>query len=129
MKHRREALVQYTHAIQLCPTSAMGRFRKARTLMTLKLYSDALNELTELVSIAPEEANVWFMLGKCHKAQRNRGEALKCFTTALNLDAKVCDHFAGTLSIYANNLKQATMYIKEAMEGIDDSDEEEDDSD
>ncbi|TKX20764.1 bimA-like protein [Elsinoe australis] len=111
MKHRREALVQYTHAIQLCPTSAMGRFRKARTLMTLKLYSDALNELTELVSIAPEEANVWFMLGKCHKAQRNRGEALKCFTTALNLDAK------------------ATMYIKEAMEGIDDSDEEEDDSD
>ncbi|KAG8624967.1 hypothetical protein KVT40_006718 [Elsinoe batatas] len=110
MKHRREALVQYTHAIQLCPTSAMGRFRKARTLMTLKMYPDALEELTELVGIAPEEANVWFMLGKCHKSLRNRGEALKCFTTALNLDAK------------------ATMYIKEAMEGIDDSEEEESDS-
>ncbi|KAF4547403.1 Tetratricopeptide repeat-like protein [Elsinoe fawcettii] len=110
MKHRREALVQYTHAIQLCPTSAMGRFRKARTLMTLKMYPDALEELTELVDIAPEEANVWFMLGKCHKALRNRSEAVRCFTYALNLDAK------------------ATMYIKEAMEGIDDSEDEESDS-
>ncbi|PNS18062.1 Protein bimA [Sphaceloma murrayae] len=80
MKHRREALVQYTHAIKLCPSSAMGRFRRARTLMTLKLYPDALEELTELVHIAPDEAN-------------------------------------------------ATMYIKEAMEAIDDSEESEEDSD
>ncbi|GAM85825.1 hypothetical protein ANO11243_038330 [Dothideomycetidae sp. 11243] len=108
MRHPREALAQYTHAITLAPTSALPRFRRARSLMTLQLYNEALAELTELVALAPEEANVWYMLGRCHKALGNRSETVRCYTTSLNLDAK------------------AAQYIKDAMEAIDESDEEED---
>jgi len=89
MRHPREALVQYTHAITLAPASALARFRRARTLLNLRIYQDALRELNELLLIAPEEANVWYMLGRCHKALGNRAEAVKCYTTSLNLDAKV----------------------------------------
>ena len=57
--------------------------------MTLRLYNEALVELKELAFLAPEEPNVWFMLGRCNKALGNRGDAVKCFTSSLNLDAKV----------------------------------------
>ena len=89
MRRTKEALVQYTHAISLAPNSTLARFRRARTLMTLQLYPDAMTELNQLVHLAPEEANVWYMLGRCHKAMGNRSETVKCFTTSLNLDAKV----------------------------------------
>lgn len=93
MRRPREALVQYTHAISLAPSSALARFRRARTLMTLHLFNEALKELNELLVLAPEEANVWYMLGRCHKALGNRSETVKCFTTSLNLDAKVCRQY------------------------------------
>ncbi|KAF2154957.1 TPR-like protein [Myriangium duriaei CBS 260.36] len=108
MRHPREALVQYAHAVTLAPTSVLAHFRRARALMTLQLYNEALAELTELVTLAPEEANVWYLLGRCHKALGNRSETVKCYTTSLNLDAKAAPH------------------IKEAMEAIDDSDEDDD---
>lgn len=82
--------MQYTHALTLSPTSALARFKKARVLMTLRLYPDALTELETLKNLAPEEANVFFLLGKCYKGLGQRAAAVRAFTTALNLDAKVC---------------------------------------
>lgn len=49
----------------------------------------ALHELKICNDIAPDEANVHFWLGKVHKALRQRQDAIKHFTIALNLDPKV----------------------------------------
>ena len=49
-----------------------------------------LEELEILRDLAPDEANVWFLLGKCYKGLGERGDALRALTTALNLDVKVC---------------------------------------
>lgn len=67
--------------------------------MTLRLYPDALTELETLKNLAPEEANVFFLLGKCYKGLGQRASAVRAFTTALNLDAKVsfCSRFAFAL--------------------------------
>ncbi|CAD0021548.1 unnamed protein product [Aureobasidium pullulans] len=106
-----KALSQYTLALNLAPNSALARFKKARVLMSLRLYADALVELEVLKNLAPEEANVFFLLGKCFKGLGRRADSVRTFTTALNLDAK------------------ASQYIKEAMEALDDSDDDDMDDD
>lgn len=94
MKNPKAALVQYTRSCELAPKSSLSRFKKARVLMTLHEYHRALVELKVLKDIAPDEANVHFLLGKVYKLLRQKGNAIKHFTTALNLDPKV-SYFRG----------------------------------
>lgn len=56
-------------------------------LQELKL---ALSELKILKDMAPDEANVHYLLGKLYKMLHDKANAIKHFTTALNLDPKVC---------------------------------------
>lgn len=89
--HKKDnALACFSRALELAPMSALARFKKARVLMNLRDYEQALVELKRLKDVAPDEANVWFLLGKCWKGLGEKGEALRAFTTALNLDVKVC---------------------------------------
>ena len=90
MKNNRGALVQYSKACDLAEKSALCRFKKARVLMALGEPEKSLAELRVLKDIAPDEANVHFLLGRVYKALRQKGSAVKHFTMALNLDPKVC---------------------------------------
>jgi anaphase-promoting complex subunit 3 len=56
--------------------------------LTLDLQP-ALKELKILKDLAPDEANVHFLLGKLHKLLRDKKMAIKHYTIALNLDPKV----------------------------------------
>ncbi|KAI7696837.1 TPR-like protein, partial [Hortaea werneckii] len=106
LRNRKAALAQYSKALELAPQSALARFKKARTLMHVRHYREALEELEVLRRQAPDEANVWFLLGKCWKGLGEKGEALRALTAALNLDAK------------------AAPFIKEAMEALDEDEED-----
>lgn len=90
LRNRRGALANYAKALELAPHSALARFKKARVLMHLKHYPAALLDLEILKTQASDEANVWFLLGKCYKGMGDRSAALRALTTALNLDVKVC---------------------------------------
>lgn len=83
------ALIQYNRACSLAPHSVLARFRKARALMKLQDLRSALTELKILKDMAPDEANVHYLLGKLYKMLHEKGNAIKHFTTALNLDPKV----------------------------------------
>ncbi|KAL9112546.1 MAG: hypothetical protein Q9227_003117 [Pyrenula ochraceoflavens] len=107
LKNPQAALDFYSRACTLAPTQALSRFKKARVLMALNEPKRALVELQTLKNIVPDEANVHFLLGRLYKMLRNKGEAIKSFTAALNLDPK------------------AAQYIKDAMESLDDEDEDE----
>ncbi|KAF2768317.1 TPR-like protein [Teratosphaeria nubilosa] len=109
LRNKNAALANYTKALELAPSSALARFKKARVLMHIRRYDDALAELEILRDQAPDEANVWFLLGKCYKGLGNKAEALRALTSALNLDVK------------------AAPFIKEAMEALDDEDDDSDD--
>jgi anaphase-promoting complex subunit 3 len=94
LQNRHAALAHYSKALELTPHSSLARFKKARVLMHLKQYDMALRDLEVLKSQASDEANVWFLLGKCYKGMGNRSGALRALTTALNLDVKVSDRNA-----------------------------------
>ncbi|KAJ5921044.1 hypothetical protein N7466_009370 [Penicillium verhagenii] len=102
------ALVHYERACSLAPHSILARFRKARVLMKLHEYKFALVDLKVLKDMAPDEANVHYLLGKLYKIIHDKPNAIKHFTTALNLDPK------------------AAQFIKDAMESIDDEMEDDD---
>jgi len=89
LRKKPNALDCYSRALELAPQSALARFKKSRVLMHMRQFELALQELLVLRDLAPDEANVWFLLGKCWKGLGEKGEALRAFTTALNLDVKV----------------------------------------
>jgi tetratricopeptide (TPR) repeat protein len=89
LRNRQAALANYSKALELAPGSALARFKKARVLMHLRCYDEALLELEVLRGVAGEEANVWFLLGKCYKGLGMRGEGVGAFTRAVGLDVKV----------------------------------------
>ncbi|KAJ5103069.1 anaphase-promoting complex subunit cdc27 [Penicillium argentinense] len=105
----RGALVHYERACSLAPHSVLARFRKARVLMKCQEYNFALADLKILKDIAPNEANVHFLLGKLYKMLHDKPNAIKHFTAALNLDPK------------------AAHFIKDAMDEWEDDDMEDDD--
>ncbi|PLN81135.1 DNA-binding cell division cycle control protein [Aspergillus taichungensis] len=109
MNNPKTALVQYSRACSLAPHSVLARFRKARALMKLQELKLALAELKILKDMAPDEANVHYLLGKLYKMLHDKGNAIKHFTTALNLDPK------------------AAQYIKDAMESLDEDEEDDED--
>ncbi|KAJ5751932.1 hypothetical protein N7520_008849 [Penicillium odoratum] len=121
------ALMHYERACSLAPHSILARFRKARVLMKLHEYKFALAELKVLKDMAPDEANVHYLLGKLYKIIHDKANAIKHFTTALNLDPKAsypdtpskCTHFLTCI--------QAAQFIKDAMESLSDDDMEDDD--
>jgi anaphase-promoting complex subunit 3 len=88
-KQPKIALTYFTKATELAPRSALTRFKKARALMALGEMQLALNELMILKDIAPDEAMVHFLLGRLYKSLRDKGQAVRHFTIALNLDPKV----------------------------------------
>ncbi|OCL14176.1 TPR-like protein [Glonium stellatum] len=106
MKKTQAALVQYSHACDLDPRSNLARFRKAQALMKLRHPKEALTELEILKDLAPDDANVHFMLGRLYKMTRDKTAAIRHFTIALNLDPK------------------AAQYIKEAMESLEDDEDD-----
>ncbi|CAI7663090.1 unnamed protein product [Penicillium pancosmium] len=109
MNDPKKALVHYERACSLAPHSILARFRKARVLMKLQEYKFALTDLKILKDMAPDEANVHYLLGKLYKMLHDKANAIKHFTTALNLDPK------------------AAQFIKDAMEALDDDDMEDED--
>ncbi|KAA8652389.1 hypothetical protein EYZ11_002878 [Aspergillus tanneri] len=106
MNNPRSALAQYGRACSLAPHSVLARFRKARVSMKLHELRPALNDLKTLKDLAPDEPNVHYLLGKLYKMLHDKANAIKHFTTALNLDPK------------------AAQYIKDAMESLDDDEED-----
>lgn len=92
MGNHKAALLQYGRASALAPRSVLARLRKARSLLKLNELKPAHVELKVLKDVAPDEPNVHYLLGKLYKMMHDKGNAIKHFTTALNLDPKVGAH-------------------------------------
>lgn len=86
----KEALLQFSHACELSPNSVLARMRKARSLMRLRDLNSAHVELKILKDRAPDDSSVHYLLGNVCRMLNDKANAIKHFTTALNLDPKVC---------------------------------------
>lgn len=85
-----QALQYFSKATELAPSAAQTRYKKARALLALNQLDAAQKELEILKHLAPDEATVHFLLGKLYKSLNDKGQAVRHFTIALNLDPKVC---------------------------------------
>jgi anaphase-promoting complex subunit 3 len=105
MKKIDVALTHFDAAVKLDPRSIMARFRKAQTLLKLGHSEESLKELLLLKDLAPDDPNIHFLLGRCYKKVRDRANAIRHLTIAMNLDPK------------------SHGVIKEVMESIDQDDD------
>lgn len=99
LKNPKAALVLYTRSCELGPKKVENRMKRAKLLMTLQEPRVALSELGFLKDMDPDNSEVHFMLGRVYKALRQKGNAIRHFTTALSLDPKVGVE-AFTLSVF-----------------------------
>ncbi|KAG8914429.1 anaphase-promoting complex subunit cdc27 [Tulasnella sp. 408] len=84
-----QALERYNRSLALSPLSPLVKFKRVKVLIQLKQYENALKDLLELRDLAPEEANVPFVLGKLYREMGRNVEATRCFTIARDLDPKL----------------------------------------
>ncbi|KAJ4403406.1 anaphase-promoting complex subunit cdc27 [Neurospora sp. IMI 360204] len=109
-KQIKQALPYFTKATELAPRAPDVRLKKARALLQTGQVKAAQTELMILKDLAPDRAQVHFLLGKLSKTLHDKKSAVRHFTIALSLDPK------------------ASLQIKEAIESLEEDDEGPDDS-
>ncbi|KAK4685351.1 anaphase-promoting complex subunit 3, partial [Tremellales sp. Uapishka_1] len=84
-----QALAFYEQACKYLPDSPMVQFKRIRVLVSFNRLSEAIDALEPLSRDSPDEAQIFFLLGKCYlRTGRNR-EATIAFTTARELQPKL----------------------------------------
>ncbi|KAK3942381.1 hypothetical protein QBC46DRAFT_74592 [Diplogelasinospora grovesii] len=104
-KQTSQALLYFTKATELAPRAPDVRLKKARALLGIGQLQAAQKELMMLKDLAPDRAQVHFLLGKLAKTLRDKKSAVRHFTIALSLDPK------------------ASLQIKEAIESLEEDDD------
>ncbi|KAJ1968969.1 anaphase-promoting complex subunit cdc27 [Dispira parvispora] len=70
----------------LPPQLLFARFKKAKALVQLTRYLEALHELESLTQLVPNEANLYFLAGQIHQHLSQNHQAMLCYSWALDLD-------------------------------------------
>ncbi|WVN88371.1 uncharacterized protein L203_103577 [Cryptococcus depauperatus CBS 7841] len=84
-----QAIHFYERASKYAPQSPMVQFKRIRALVALQRYDEAILSLEPLARQAPDEANIFFLLGKCYLKKDKRREATVAFTNARELAPKL----------------------------------------
>ncbi|SCU83718.1 LAFA_0D05226g1_1 [Lachancea sp. 'fantastica'] len=88
LSHREKALQYYDLACELQPMSSLALFKRAQLLLSMGKYNLALGNFERLVTIAPDEATIHFLLGQLYQIMGRKQDAVKELTIAMNLDPK-----------------------------------------
>ncbi|KZV92867.1 TPR-like protein [Exidia glandulosa HHB12029] len=83
-----EALSLFDQAIQICPDNALVLYRRAKILIGLRRYDEALKDLVRLRDLAPEESNVVFQLAKLYRLMGDEVRAAQHLAMARDISPK-----------------------------------------
>ncbi|KAL3091024.1 hypothetical protein niasHT_023624 [Heterodera trifolii] len=87
--HNTDAAMQYLEsALKHSPNNVPCRFHKARLLFDIGKYEAARAELEELRVLSPDEAHVFFLLGRVNRKLGNTHMALLNFSWATEIDPR-----------------------------------------
>jgi len=92
-----QALPYFAKAVELAPRAPEIRHQKARALLATGQLEEGHRELMILRDLAPDNAQVHFLLGKLAKTLGDKKSAVRHFTIALSLDPKVSLLFSPAL--------------------------------
>ncbi|KAI5478330.1 20S cyclosome subunit (BimA/Nuc2/Cdc27) [Pseudohyphozyma bogoriensis] len=93
----KEALEMYERACVLAPESPAVRFKRVRILVALKRYDLAEMDLPALKDRAPNEFNVYFLLGNLYKALGRKPDMLKYFSLAQDIEPRTASLIRDTI--------------------------------
>src|SRR5262249_29269193 len=81
------------------PKNAREAFEKGRNLGNEKKFDEAIKELNKAVSIFPQYAAAWSLLGEIHRLQNEFAPARKEYEQALAADPKFVSPYFGLAAI------------------------------
>ncbi|EIN03626.1 TPR-like protein [Punctularia strigosozonata HHB-11173 SS5] len=88
-RHDTEATMRYLNkAIQLSPENALARYRRAKMLISMKRYQEAITDLEHLHDSSPGESNVVFQLAKVYRLIGDALKAAQLLAVARDLEPK-----------------------------------------
>ncbi|KAH7107399.1 hypothetical protein BKA62DRAFT_683235 [Auriculariales sp. MPI-PUGE-AT-0066] len=83
-----EALALFDRAVKLCPDNAYCMYRRAKVLIGLRRYHEALKDLVRLRDLAPEESNVVFQLARLYRLTGDDVRAAQHLAMARDISPK-----------------------------------------
>src|SRR5262249_11611917 len=100
------------------PKDARAAFEKGRKAGNEKKYDDALKELTRAVTLYPEYAAAWSLMGEIHRLQNQFDQARKEYEKALVYDPKFVSPYFGlaTIAVIENKWAEAAQYSKQVIQ-------------
>lgn len=104
-------------ALKFSPNNVACRYHKARLLFDMKRYADALKELQELKVLSPDEANIFFLLGRVYRKLGNHHLALVNFSWATEIDPRG-DQNHSTITVSWRIFKDAFTLMRKMCEKI-----------
>ncbi|KAJ1980387.1 anaphase-promoting complex subunit cdc27 [Dimargaris verticillata] len=75
-----------TSTLAANPHAVFARFKKAKVLVHLEQYTEALEELELLKPLVPNEANLYFLAAQIHQHLAQHHQAMLCYAWAMDLD-------------------------------------------
>ncbi|KIM65304.1 hypothetical protein SCLCIDRAFT_112905 [Scleroderma citrinum Foug A] len=78
----------FDQAVRLAPDNALVRYRRAKMLISMKRYKEAVEDLHKLRDSSPEESNVVFQLAKVYRLMGDETKSAQWLAIARDLSPK-----------------------------------------
>lgn len=100
------------------PKDAHAAFEKGRKAGSEKKFDDAIKELNKAVTIYPQYASAWSLLGEIHRLQNQFEPAKKEYAQALASDPKFVSPYFGlaAMAVVENNWAEAARLTDQLIE-------------
>lgn len=117
----KEALPYLEQALNIKPSYPDALFFKAKSLLKLKMLQEATTEATKLISISPENAECYHLIGDIMRAGGNTTEALRNYKKGEKLSPahpQMCIKISEILQ-NSGMEEKAVMFLKKAKSSLD----------
>lgn len=100
------------------PRDAQNAFEKARKAGSDKKFDEAMKELTRAVTLYPQYAAAWSLMGEIHRLQNRFDEARKEYERALEKDPKYVSPYFGlaTIAVMEKKWAEAVQYSDQVIQ-------------
>ncbi|MGC2697459.1 MAG: tetratricopeptide repeat protein [Candidatus Angelobacter sp.] len=99
------------------PKDARAAFEKGRKAGMEKNYDEAIKELTRAVTLYPQYASAWSLMGEIHRLQNQFDVARKEYSRAIDCDPKFVSPYFGlaAISVIENKWPDAAQYTDQVI--------------
>jgi tetratricopeptide (TPR) repeat protein len=98
---QRKAVAEFTRAIDLDPTNALGYYNRARSYQEIGKLDSAIRDYSKAIQLNPNLANAHNNRGVAYATKKEQKRALSDFDRAISLDPTRADYYNNRGNVYA----------------------------